>query len=146
MGHYQIIEPVGAGGIGEVYKALDTRLDRVVAVKLLIGHWAEDLDMRQRFEREARIIGSLRHPNICVLHDIGKHEGNDFLVMEYLEGETLASRLGRGALSVSEALKIAISIADALDKAHMLGVASRPETFQRHADRRWTETARLRAG
>jgi len=125
MGHYQIIEPVGAGGIGEVYKALDIRLDRVVAVKLLIGHWAADLDMRQRFEREARIIGSLRHPNICVLHDIGQHEGNDFLVMEYLEGETLASRLGRGALGVSEALKIAISIADALDKAHRLGVVHR---------------------
>jgi Tol biopolymer transport system component len=125
LGPYQIIEPIGAGGIGEVYRASDTRLDRVVAIKLLLGHWAEDADMRQRFEREARIIGSLRHPNICVLHDIGQQEGNDFLVMEYLEGETLAARLERGALELREALKMAISIADALDKAHRLGVVHR---------------------
>src|SRR6266536_2494831 len=93
LGPYQILEPIGAGGMGEVYKASDTRLERVVAVKLLTRHWAEDTEMRQRFEREAQIIASLSHPNICVLHDVGQQDGVDFLVMEYLEGETLAARL-----------------------------------------------------
>jgi len=125
LGPYQIVEPIGAGGMGEVYKATDTRLDRMVAIKLLTRQWAEDSEMRQRFEREAQIIASLNHPNICVLHDIGKQDGNDFLVMEYLEGETLAARLERGPLEVDEALKIAIAIADALDKAHRRGVVHR---------------------
>src|SRR3972149_3168184 len=85
LGPYRILAPIGAGGMGEVYKASDSRLDRVVAGKLLPRHWAENTEMRQRFEREAQIIASLNHPNICVLHDIGQHEGNDFLVMENLE-------------------------------------------------------------
>jgi Tol biopolymer transport system component len=125
LGPYEILEPIGAGGMGEVYKATDTRLERVVAVKLLTRQWAEDSEMRQRFEREAQIIASLNHPNICVLHDIGKHDGADFLVMEYLEGETLAARLERGPIPVQEALQIAIAIADALDKAHRRGVVHR---------------------
>ncbi len=125
LGPYQILETVGAGGMGEVYKALDTRLERVVAIKLLIRQWAEDGEMRQRFEREAQIIASLSHPNICVLYDIGQQDGVTFLVMEYLEGESLATRLERGALEVTEALKIAIAIADGLDKAHRHGVVHR---------------------
>jgi Tol biopolymer transport system component len=125
LGPYEILEPIGAGGMGEVYKATDTRLDRTVAIKLLTRQWAEDSEMRQRFEREAQIIASLNHPNICVLHDIGKQDGADFLVMEYLEGETLAARLDRGPVPVEEALKMAIAIADALDKAHRRGVVHR---------------------
>jgi Tol biopolymer transport system component len=125
LGPYQILEPIGAGGMGEVYKASDTRLDRVVAVKLLTRHWADDSDMRQRFAREAQIIASLNHPNICVLHDIGQQDGNDFLVMEYLEGETLAARIERGPLDLDEALKMAIAMTDALDKAHRRGVVHR---------------------
>jgi len=125
LGPYQILEPLGAGGMGEVYKASDTRLERVVAVKLLTRHWADDPDMRQRFARESQIIASLNHPNICVLHDIVQQDGNDFLVMEYLEGETLAARLEHGPIDLDEALIIAIAIADALDKAHRRGVIHR---------------------
>ncbi len=125
LGPYRILGPIGAGGMGEVYRATDTRLDRVVAIKLLTRYWAGNAEMRQRFEREAQIIASLNHPNICVLHDIGKEGDTDFLVMEYLEGETLAARLARKALELDEALKIAIAIADALDKAHRRGVVHR---------------------
>jgi Tol biopolymer transport system component len=125
LGPYKILEAIGAGGMGEVYRALDTRLDRVVAIKLLNRYWAEDSGMRQRFEREAQIIASLNHPNICVLHDVGKQNDTDFLVMEYLEGETLAARLARKPLELDEALRMAIAIADALDKAHRRGVVHR---------------------
>jgi Tol biopolymer transport system component len=125
LGPYQIIEPIGAGGMGEVYKASDTRLDRIVAVKVLPPHWADNAEMRQRFEREAQTLASMNHPHICVLHDIGKHAEADFLVMEYLQGETLDQRLERGPLGLGEALKIALEIADALDKAHRKGVVHR---------------------
>jgi len=125
LGPYRIVEPIGAGGMGEVYKASDTRLERVVAVKLLTRNWAGDTEMRQRFEREAQIVASLNHPNICVLHDVGQQDGLDFLVMEYLQGEDLAVRLERGPLEIAEALKTAIAIADALDKAHRSGVVHR---------------------
>jgi Tol biopolymer transport system component len=125
LGPYRILGPIGAGGMGEVYKASDTRLERTVALKLLPAHWADNLEMRQRFEREAQIVASLNHPNICILHDIGRHEGSDFLVMEYLEGETLAERIERGHIPWDEALHIAIAIADALDKAHRRGVVHR---------------------
>jgi Tol biopolymer transport system component len=125
LGPYQILEPIGAGGMGEVYKAADTRLDRTVAVKVLPTHWADNAEMRQRFEREAQTLASMNHPHICVLYDIGSHAGADFLVMEYLEGETLAARLERAPLSLGEALKIALEIADALDKAHRKGVIHR---------------------
>jgi len=125
LGPYEIVEPVGAGGMGEVYKASDKRLDRIVAIKVLPHHWAENSEMRQRFEREAQTLASLNHPHICVLHDIGKQDGADYLVMEFLEGETLDVRLERGAIPLDEALKIALEIADALDKAHRRGIVHR---------------------
>jgi serine/threonine protein kinase len=125
LGPYEILSPLGAGGMGEVYKATDTRLDRTVAIKVLPEHVASDPDLKQRFEREAKTISSLKHANICTLHDIGSQDGIDFLVMEYLEGDTLALRLEKGALPLEQALKIAIEIADALDKAHWQGITHR---------------------
>jgi eukaryotic-like serine/threonine-protein kinase len=125
LGPYEIQEPLGAGGMGEVYRARDTRLGRDVAIKVLPSHLSSNPDLRQRMEREARSISSLNHPNICTLHDIGSQDGVDFLVMEYLEGETLADRLHRGAMPFEEALQIAIKIADALDKAHARGIVHR---------------------
>src|ERR1700687_4280623 len=96
LGPYEIQSPLGAGGMGEVYKARDTRLDRTVAVKILPSHLSENPEARQRFDREARTISSLNHPNICTLHDVGVQDGVDYLVMEHLEGETLAERLRKG--------------------------------------------------
>ncbi len=125
LGPYEILAPLGAGGMGEVYKAKDTRLDRIVAVKILPAHLAAQPESRQRFEREARAISQLNHPHICVLHDIGCDNGIDFLVLEYLEGQTLAVRLQAGPLPLPEALRFAIQIADALDKAHRQGVTHR---------------------
>ena len=121
LGPYEILSPIGAGGMGEVYKARDTRLDRTVVIKVLPEHVAADPDLKQRFEREAKTISSLNHPHICTLHDIGNQDGIDFLVMEYLEGDTLTQRLGKGALSLEQALWVAIEIADALDNAHRQG-------------------------
>ena len=97
LGPYEILAPLGAGGMGEVYRAKDTRLDRVVAIKVLPQHLSENPQLKQRFEREARTISSLSHPHICALYDVGHQEGVDFLVMEYLEGETVAARIGKGA-------------------------------------------------
>ncbi len=151
LGPYEVVALIGAGGMGEVYKASDTRLNRTVAIKVLPPHWADDPEMKQRFESEARTIASLTHPHICTLHDIGRESPStastssgqatstssgqaistssgqaiDYLVMEYLEGQTLAKRLERGALPLEEALKVAIAIADALDKAHREGVVHR---------------------
>ena len=125
LGPYEIQAPLGAGGMGEVYKARDTRLDRTVAIKVLPEHVASDPDLKQRFEREAKTISSLNHPHICTLYDIGSQDGIDFLVMEYLEGETLAQRLAKGALPLDQALRVAIEIADALDKAHRQGITHR---------------------
>src|SRR5271155_615141 len=125
LGPYEIISPLGAGGMGEVYRAKDTRLERQVAVKILLTSLTSSPGLLARFEREAKIISGLQHPNICVLHDIGKHDGMDFLVMEYLEGETLSDRMERGTLKLAETLKIAIEIADALDKAHKQGIVHR---------------------
>ena len=125
LGPYQILEGIGAGGMGEVHKATDTRLNRTVAIKVLAARFSEDTEMRQRFEREAKAIGALNHPNICTLYDVGKHGDTDFLVMEFLEGETLASRLTRGPLPLEEALRVATAIAEALDKAHSQGVTHR---------------------
>jgi len=96
LGPYEIESPLGAGGMGEVYRARDTRLDRTVAVKILPAHLSSNLEAKQRFEREARAISSLNHPNICTLYDVGHQNGTDYLVMEYLEGETLSDRLGKG--------------------------------------------------
>src|SRR5262245_4019048 len=125
LGPYEVVASIGAGGMGEVYQAKDTRLDRTVAIKVLSPYWADNPEMKQRFEREAQAIASLNHPNICVLYDIGTQGGADFLVMEYLEGETLAARIERGPLDIDEALKVGIAIADALDKAHRRGVVHR---------------------
>ena len=125
LGPYQIDAPLGAGGMGEVYKATDTRLDRTVAIKVLPQHVAADPDLKQRFEREARTVAALNHPYICTLHDIGSQDGIDFLVMEYLDGQTVAQRLEKGALPLDQALQIAIDIADGLDKAHRQGIVHR---------------------
>ncbi len=125
LGPYEILSSVGAGGMGEVYRARDTRLDRIVAIKVLPTHLADRAELRERFEREARTIASLNHPHICTLYDIGHQDGVDFLVMEYLEGETLAHRLVKGALPLEHVLQYAIAIADALDKAHRKGVTHR---------------------
>ncbi len=118
LGPYEIIGPLGAGGMGEVYRARDTRLGRDVAVKVITEQVAVTEDVRARFEREAKTISSLNHPNICTLFDVGHHDGTDYLVMELLEGETLAARLERGPVPANELLKIGIQVADALDKAH----------------------------
>src|SRR5215469_10960682 len=104
VGPYEIIAPLGAGGMGEVYRARDTRLERTVAIKILPSHLSSDPGHKQRFEREAKTISSLNHPHICVLHDIGQQDGTDYLVMECVEGETLAKRLERGPLPPKEAL------------------------------------------
>src|SRR5215212_8352539 len=126
LGPYEITAPIGAGGMGEVYRARDTRLDRTVAVKVLPGALAADSESRQRFEHEARVIAALNDPHICTIHDVGRHGELDYLVLEYLEGETLAERLRRSvALPPDEALAIAVQIADALDHAHRAGIVHR---------------------
>ena len=125
LGPYEILSPCGAGGMGEVYRARDTRLDRTVAIKIIPAHLSDNADLRQRFEREARVVSSLNHPHICTLHDIGHVDGVDFLVMEYLEGETLADRLLKGPLPPEQFPRTAVEIADALDRAHKQGVIHR---------------------
>jgi len=125
LGPYEVVGTLGEGGMGQVYRATDTRLDREVAIKVLPAHWADDAAMKDRFDREAQAIASLNHPHICALHDIGEHDGIAFLVMECLEGETLADCLERGPLTVNEALDVAIPILDALDQAHRRGVVHR---------------------
>src|SRR5256712_2246282 len=125
LGPYEIQAPLGAGGMGEVYRARDTRLERTVAIKVLPEHLSTNPESKQRFEREARTISSLNHSHICALYDIGTQEGIDFLVMEYLEGQTLADRLQKGALPIEQALKTGIEIADALARAHRQGIIHR---------------------
>src|SRR5215813_6721861 len=125
LGPYEILAPLGAGGMGEVYRARDTRLERTVAIKILPAELSKDAARKQRFEREAKTISGLNHPNICVLHDVGSHNGLDYLVMECVEGETLAKRLEKGALPLEQVLKNGAQIADALDKAHRGGVVHR---------------------
>jgi len=125
LGHYQITDMLGAGGMGEVYKGRDTRLDRVVALKILRPDASRGADLRQRFEREARAIAALNHPHICTLFDVGREGDTDFLVMEYCEGETLAQRLSKGPLPLEQALRYGTEIADALDKAHRAGIVHR---------------------
>ena len=125
LGPYEIIAPLGAGGMGEVYRAKDTRLDRTVAIKVLPSHLSSDPELKQRMEREARAISALQHVNICTLHDIGAQDGTDFLVMEYLEGQTLAARLEKGALPLDQVLKVGTEIAQALEKAHQQGIIHR---------------------
>jgi serine/threonine protein kinase len=125
LGPYEIVSAIGSGGMGEVYKAKDRRLDRLVAIKVLPSHVSGDPALRERFEREARTIAALNHPHICTLHDVGHQEGIDYLVLEYLEGQTLADRLTKGVLPLDQMLQLAIEIADALDKAHRAGIVHR---------------------
>jgi serine/threonine protein kinase len=125
LGPYRVESLIGAGGMGEVYLGVDTRLDRQVAIKVLQGALAKDAALRERFEREARTISSLSHPNICTLFDLGRHEGSDYLVMEYLQGETLADRIARGPLPASQVVRIGLGIAHALEAAHRQGIVHR---------------------
>lgn len=125
LGPYEIQSQLGAGGMGEVYRARDTRLDRTVALKILNSQLAASNELRARFEREAKIISQLQHPNICVLHDVGREGPTEYLVMEFLEGESLADRLRKGPLATEELLRVAVQIADALEKAHRAGVVHR---------------------
>ncbi len=125
LGPYEILSAIGAGGMGEVYKARDTRLDRIVAIKVLPAHLADRAELRERFDREAKTIASLNHPHICTLYDTGHQDDIDFLVMEYLEGETLAQRLVKSAFPIQQVLQYAIEISDALDKAHRKGITHR---------------------
>ena len=130
LGPYEIVAPIGAGGMGEVYRARDTRLDRSVAIKVLASKVVDDPDRRQRFEREARTIASLNHPNICTLYDIGDHEGQPFIVMEVITmevitGETLQRRLVKRPFRINEILELGIQLADALDAAHTKGITHR---------------------
>ncbi len=125
LGPYEILAPIGAGGMGEVYKARDTRLERTVAVKVLPQHLSSSPEVRQRFEREAKTVSQLSHPHICALYDVGREGETEYLVMEYLEGETLSARLASGSLPLSQTLKFGVEIADALDKAHRQGIVHR---------------------
>src|SRR6202049_3032139 len=125
LGPYEIQSPLGAGGMGEVYRARDTRLERIVAVKVLPANLSSDPSLRQRLEREAKAVSKLSHPHICTLHDIGHQDGVDFLVMELVEGETLEHRLIKGPLLPEQTLRFAAQVADALAKAHKMGITHR---------------------
>ncbi|HEY3123710.1 MAG TPA: serine/threonine-protein kinase, partial [Thermoanaerobaculia bacterium] len=125
LGPYEILSPLGAGGMGEVYRARDTRLERTVAIKVLPAAVSSSPEARQRFEREAKTISQLSHPHICALYDVGREGETEYLVMEYLEGQTLAERLARGALPLDQVLRYGIEIADALDRAHRSGIVHR---------------------
>ena len=125
LGPYQVASPLGAGGMGEVYAARDTRLERSVAIKVLPREFTDDAGRRARFEREAAAIASLSHPNICTLHDVGQQDGTMFLVMEKLDGATLAARLAQGPMTPAEAIACAIQIAEGLAFAHRAGVVHR---------------------
>ena len=122
LGAYEIISPAGSGGMGDVYKATDTRLNRTVAIKLLPHGLPSNPELRSRLQREAQMIAALNHPHICMLYDVGQEDGTDYLVMEYLDGETLAERLSRGSLPLDQALEYASQISGALDKAHSQGI------------------------
>src|ERR1700675_2529219 len=125
LGPYETLSPLGSGGMGEVYRARDTRLGRDVAIKILAREMSADPARKQRFEREAKTISGLNHPHICVLHDVGSQDGMDYLVMECVEGETLAKRLEKGALPLEQVLKYGAQIAEGLDKAHRSGIVHR---------------------
>jgi len=125
LGPYEIQSTLGAGGMGEVYRADDTRLNRTVAIKILPAHLASNAELNARFEREARAVSALNHPHICHLYDIGSYDGTSYLVMEYLEGESLSDRLRKGALPLKQTLQIGVQIAEALSAAHRAGILHR---------------------
>jgi len=119
LGPYEILSLIGEGGMGQVYKALDARLNRTVAIKVLLPHVSDRPEVKARYEREAQTLASLSHPHICPVFDVGQQAGTDYLVMEYIDGQTLAQRLEKGPLPLDQALKVATEIADALDRALM---------------------------
>jgi serine/threonine protein kinase len=125
LGPFEILAPLGAGGMGEVYRAWDTRLERTVAIKVLPERVSQKPEQRHRLENEARAISKLSHPNICTLHDISHHEGRDFLVLELVEGKTLRELLTAGSIPVRKAIPIAVQVADGLARAHELGITHR---------------------
>src|SRR5215469_5114537 len=125
LGPYEILIPLGAGGMGEVYRSRDTRLDRHVAIKILPEHLSSSVELKTRFEREARAVSALNHSHICHLYDVGSQDGTAYLVMEYLEGESLADRLRKGALPLKQTLQIGIQITEALAAAHRAGILHR---------------------
>ncbi len=125
LGPYEIQSMLGAGGMGEVYRARDTRLNRVVAIKILAVHLSQSAEAKSRFDREARAISSLSHPNICPLYDVGEQDGISYLVMEYLEGETLANRLLKGPLPLQQVFKVGAEVCEGLERAHRSGVVHR---------------------
>src|SRR5262245_28108003 len=125
LGPYEVLATLGAGGMGQVFSARDTRLDRIVAIKVLPDHISNRPDVKTRFEREAQVLAKLNHPHICSVFDVGQQDGIDYLVMEYVEGETLEARLNRGPLTVDQAVRYAIDIADALAVAHRAGITHR---------------------
>src|SRR5580658_3765810 len=125
LGPYEIQSPLGEGGMGEEYRARDTRLERSVAIKVLASHLSSSPELKQRMEREAKAISTLNHPHICHLYDVGSHDGTEYLVMELLEGETLSERLGKGPMPIGEVLRVGIAMAEALEAAHGQGIVHR---------------------
>src|SRR6516165_7087451 len=125
LGPYEILSPLGAGGMGEVYRAKDTRLERTVAIKVLPQHLSSSPEIRQRFEREAKTVSQFSHAHICALYDVGREGDTEYLVMEFLEGETLSDRIAKGPLPIEQTLRHGVQIADALDKAHRQGIVHR---------------------
>jgi serine/threonine protein kinase len=147
LGHFEIVEPIGKGGMGEVYRARDTKLGRDVAIKVLPQDFLDDAERVARFEREARLLAALNHPNIATIHDIEESDNQQFLVMELVEGETLAERIARGAIPLGEALPLFEQIARGLEAAHEKGVTHRDlKPPQHHRVTGWdAEASRLRA-
>jgi len=125
LGPYEVIAPLGAGGMGEVYRARDQRLERDVAIKVLPAHLSSDQQLHARFKSEAKSLSALQHPNICVVYDVGTQDGLDFMVMEYVSGQTLAELIPSGGLPTDVALKYAVQIAEALSRAHAVGIVHR---------------------
>jgi len=147
LGPYIVEAPLGAGGMGEVYRARDTRLNRTVAIKVLSARLTEDASFRKRFEREARAIAALEHPNICPLYDVGDQDGTSFLVMQHLQGETLASHLHRGPLPLDRALSVRGRDGTSPRRgAPRWRGASRPQAGQRHDHQEWRQAPRFRTG